>query len=398
MNFADKMELVNIDRLIPYARNARTHSEEQIEKIQASLRTFGFVNPVLIDSGYGIIAGHGRVEAAKREKIEQVPCVFVEHLTDVQKRAYILADNRLAEDAGWDMEILRIELQELQELDFDCSLTEFNALEIGELTDFTETEEDDDYEVQLPTVPKSKPGDLYRLGRHRLLCGDSADTETVMRLMDGRKADLYITDPPYNVDYEGKTRDRLRIRNDSMPDNDFRMFLTEAFSAADSAMKDGAAFYIWHADSEGYCFRGACSDVGWQVRQCLIWNKNSMVLGRQDYHWKHEPCLYGWKSGAHHLWASDRRQTTVLDFERPSKNAEHPTMKPVRLFDYQIRNNTKTGDVVLDSFVGSGTTVIACEQNGRDAYCMELDPGYVDVIVDRWEKLTGEKAILEEKV
>ena len=211
--------------------------------------------------------------------------------------AYILADNRLAEDAGWDMGILRIELQELQDMEFELSFTGFDSLELGELMDLAEAE-DDDYEVRLPTVPRSKPGDLYRLGRHRLICGDSTDVGTVIRLMEDREADLYLTDPPYNVDYEGKTKEHLRIQNDSMPDDDFRLFLTEAFSAADSVMKEGAAFYIWHADSEGYCFRGACSDVKWQVRQCLIWNKNSMVMGRQDYHWKHEPCLYGWKTGS----------------------------------------------------------------------------------------------------
>lgn len=396
MTHTEKLELVAIEKLIPYPNNARTHSEAQLEKIQESLREFGFVNPILVDNEYGIIAGHGRVEAAKREGLDQVPCVFVEHLTEAQKRAYIIADNRLAEDAGWDMDLLRIELQELQDMDFNLSLTGFDSLEIDDLTDFADAAEDDDYTIELPAAPKAKLGEIYRLGRHRLICGDCTETKTVARLMDGRKADLYLTDPPYNVDYEGKTKDRLSIQNDAMSDNDFRIFLTEAFSAADSVMKDGAAFYIWHADSEGYSFRGASIDVGWQVRQCLIWNKSAMVMGRQDYHWKHEPCLYGWKPGASHLWASDRKQTTVLDFERPNRNAEHPTMKPVKLFDYQIRNNTIQGDAVYDSFAGSGTTIIACEQNGRDAYCAELDPRYVDVIIDRWETLTGEKSELLE--
>ena len=212
--------------------------------------------------------------------------------------------------------------------------------------------------------------------------------------MDGRKADLFLTDPPYNVDYEGKTKDSLRIQNDSMADEVFRKFLVGAFSAADGVMKQGAVFYIWHADSEGYNFRGACHEIDWKVRQCLIWNKSCMVMGRQDYQWKHEPCLYGWKSGASHLWASDRTQTTVLNFNKPSRNKEHPTMKPIALFDYQIQNNTKSEDIVLDTFAGSGTTVMACEQNGRCAYCMELDPKYIDVIIDRWERFTGEKAQL----
>lgn len=225
------------------------------------------------------------------------------------------------------------------------------------------------------------------------MCGDSTSVEDVEKLMNGVKVDLLITDPPYNVAYEGKTKDALTIQNDEMADDDFRQFLREAFYAADNVMKEGAVFYIWHADSEGYNFRGACYDISWKVRQCLIWNKNSMVMGRQDYQWKHEPCLYGWKDGASHLWASDRKQTTILNFDRPTRNAEHPTMKPVKLFDYQIQNNTKKEDAVLDLFGGSGTTLIACEQNGRFSYTMELDPKYVDVIINRWEQLTGEKAV-----
>ena len=205
---------------------------------------------------------------------------------------------------------------------------------------------------------------------------------------------MLITDPPYNVAYEGGTKDKLTIKNDNMESEQFRAFLTSAFYAADTVMKNGAVFYIWHADSEGYNFRGACKDVEWKVRQCLIWNKNSMVLGRQDYQWKHEPCLYGWKGGASHLWASDRKQTTILEFEKPLRNSEHPTMKPIALFDYQIKNNTKQEDTVLDLFAGSGTTLIACEQNGRISFNMELDPKYVDVIIDRWENFTGRKAVL----
>jgi len=391
----EKLELIAIDKLIPYANNARTHSDAQIKKIQASLREFGFVNPVLIDKDCGIIAGHGRVEAAKREGMTEVPCVWVEHLTEAQKKAYILADNKLAEMAGWDMELLSIELEELKELDFDIDLTGFGADELSDIFGEEELEAvEDDYEVELPEEPKTKLGDIYQLGRHRLMCGDSTDKETIIRLMDGTMVDLLITDPPYNVEYEGKTKEKLKILNDVMADDKFRCFLRDAFSAADAVMKGGAVFYIWHGDSEGYNFRGACHDVGWEVRQCLIWNKSSMVMGRQDYHWKHEPCLYGWKSGAAHLWASDRKQTTILNFDRPSRSESHPTMKPVKLFDYQIQNNTKCEDVILDTFAGSGTTIIACEQNGRTAYCCELDPKYCDVIIDRWETLTGQKAVL----
>jgi site-specific DNA-methyltransferase (adenine-specific) len=248
---------------------------------------------------------------------------------------------------------------------------------------------EDDYEVEVPEEPKAKYGDVYQLGKHRLMCGDSTSIDDVEKLMNGAKVDLLITDPPYNVNYEGATKDKLTIMNDKMDNDNFRQFLLDAFKCADNVMKDGAAFYIWHADSEGYNFRGACFDVGWTVRQCLIWNKNSLVLGRQDYHWKHEPCLYGWKDGASHNWYGDRKQTTVLDFDRPSRNAEHPTMKPIPLFDYQIQNNTKKGDIVLDLFGGSGTTLMASEQNERSAYLMELDPRYISVIIERYINFTG---------
>ncbi|MBQ1509691.1 MAG: site-specific DNA-methyltransferase, partial [Selenomonadaceae bacterium] len=251
--------------------------------------------------------------------------------------------------------------------------------------------EDDDFDEEPPENPKSQRGDIYKLGRHRLMCGDSTSIDDVQTLVNGRNIDLLITDPPYNVDYEGGTG--MTIMNDNMEDETFRQFLRDAYTAADAVMKSGAAFYIWHADSEGYNFRGACHDIGWKVRQCLIWVKDALVLGRQDYQWRHEPCLYGWKEGTHN-WFSDRKQTTVLEFDRPKKSELHPTMKPVPLFDYQIRNSTRNGDAVLDLFGGSGTTLICCEQNGRDAFVMELDPRYVDVIVNRWETLTGQKAIL----
>jgi site-specific DNA-methyltransferase (adenine-specific) len=318
-------------------------------------------------------------------------------MTEAEKRAYIITDNKTALNAGWDDELLKIELGELAEMKFDLTLTGFDTEELNVILDFGENKEptvkEDEFDETPPDEPTTQLGDIYQLGRHRLMCGDSTDAEAVAKLMGGAKADLYLTDPPYNVDYEGKTKDALKIQNDKMDDDSFRQFLRDAFAAADTVMKCGAVFYIWHADSEGYNFRGACHDIGWQVRQCLIWNKNSLVMGHQDYHWKHEPCLYGWKDGAGHLWASDRKQTTVLNFDKPTSSKEHPTMKPVLLFDYQIKNNTKAEDIVLDSFGGSGTTLIACEQNGRTAYLMELDPKYCDVIVARWEKLTGEKAV-----
>jgi len=227
------------------------------------------------------------------------------------------------------------------------------------------------------------------------MCGSSVSIDEVERLTNGALVDMWLTDPPYNVAYEGKTKDALKIQNDSMADGDFRQFLRDAYVAADAVMKPGAVFYIWHADSEGYNFRGAAFDAGWKVRQCLIWKKQTLVMGRQDYHWKHEPCLYGWKEGAGHLWAADRKQTTILEFDRPSRSGEHPTMKPVALFEYQLLNNTKGGDIVMDSFGGSGTTIIAAEKNGRIGYAMEIDPKYVDVIVRRWQEFTGKEATHE---
>ena len=244
--------------------------------------------------------------------------------------------------------------------------------------------------MKVPKVARSKPGEVYQLGRHRLMCGSSTDPQQVKTLMGGSLSDLLLTDPPYGVDYVGGTG--MMIENDNLAGEEFLQFLRDAFSAADQVMKPGAAFYIWHADSNGAIFRNACSLIGWKVRQCLIWVKNSIVMGRQDYQWKHEPCLYGWKDGAAHDWENDRKQTTVLEYDKPLKSELHPTMKPVPLFDYLMRNNTKAGDIVLDLFAGSGTTIIAAEQNGRKAFCMELDPKYCDVIIDRWETFTGKKA------
>lgn len=378
------VEKINIKALKEYKNNAKEHPEEQIQQIVESIKEFGFNDPIAIDENNMIIEGHGRLYALQRLGYEEVDCIRLQHLTDKQKKAYILAHNKLTMNTGFDMEILNLELESID--DIDMSLFGFDLLE-------PEIEaQDDEYEIVLPEEPKAKLGEVYQLGRHRLMCGDSTKIGDVKTLMNGEPADLYLTDPPYNVDYQGKTKDALKIKNDKMEDNSFREFLKAAFKCADEVMRPGAVFYIWHADSEGYNFRGACYDIGWQVRQCLIWNKNALVLGRQDYHWKHEPCLYGWKEGIGHFWNGDRKQSTILDFDKPTINAEHPTMKPVPLFDYQIKNNSKQGDKVLDLFAGSGTTIISCEQNNRNGYCMELDPRYVDVIIDRWERLTGGKA------
>jgi len=382
--------------LVPYVRNARTHSPAQVDKIAASIREFGFLNPIITDGQSGIVAGHGRVMAAQKLGLDTLPTIDAAHLTEAQRRAYVLADNRTALDAGWDNDLLKIELQDLDAAGFDLTLTGFDLGEIAALTlDETEGLTDEDAVPDAPAVPVTVLGDVWLLGRHRLMCGDSTSIDHMEVLTQGQLVDMWLTDPPYNVAYEGGTKEKLTIQNDSMSDDGFRQFLRDANSAADAVMKPGAVFYIWHADSEGYNFRGACHDVGWQVRQCLIWKKQTMVMGRQDYHWKHEPCLYGWKGGAGHLWATDRKQTTILEFDRPSRNAEHPTMKPVALFEYQMLNNTKGGDQVLDSFAGSGTTAIACETHGRFARMMELDPKYCDLIITRWQNFTGQTATLE---
>ncbi len=392
-----QIEQIGIATLIPFAKNSRTHSDAQVAQIAASIREFGFTNPVLIDEANGIIAGHGRVMAARKLKLTEVPCIRLAHLSDAQKRAYVIADNKLALNAGWDEAMLKLELADLKALDFDLDLTGFDTDEINALLAEKGTEglTDPDDTPEPPVEPVTRLGDVWVCGQHRVMCGSSLEMTAIERLCGDQRVDMLLTDPPYNVAYTGKTKDALTIQNDSMGDEAFRTFLRDAFVTADAVLKPGAVFYVWHADSEGYNFRGACKDANWKVRQCLIWQKSSMVMGRQDYHWQHEPCLYGWKDGAGHLWASDRKQTTLLKFDRPSRSEDHPTMKPVALFEYQLLNNTKGGDIVLDSFGGSGTTLIAAEKNGRIARIMELDPKYVDVIVKRWEDFSGQKAVLE---
>lgn len=382
------MEIVlkKIGDIKPYEKNPRKN-DEAVKYVAESIKQFGFKVPIVIDKNGIIVAGHTRYKAAKKLNLDEVPCIIADDLTDDQIKAFRLADNKVAEKSEWDFDLLSEELDDLFDFDMSVFGFDFDAEEEPEAVE-------DDFDAELPEEPYVKPGDLYQLGKHRLLCGDSTLIDHVEKLMGGELADLLLTDPPYNVDYEGKTKDKLKIENDKMDNDSFRQFLVDAFSNADIVMKPGAVFYIWHADSEGYNFRGACFDVNWKVRQCLIWSKNTMVMGRQDYQWKHEPCLYGWKDGAGHLWASDRKQTTILNFDRPTKNDLHPTMKPIPLFDYQIKNNTKGGDIVLDLFGGSGTTLMACEQNGRRAFTMEFDPRYAQTIIERWEQFTGGKAVL----
>jgi DNA modification methylase len=293
------------------------------------------------------------------------------------------------------MDMLKAEIEDLQLDDFDLSILGFDDKFLDGLLEPEPTAglTDEDAVPEVPETPKTVLGDVWVLGNHRLMCGDSTSIDALEKLTEGNLVDMWLTDPPYNVAYEGGTKEKLTIQNDSMGDNDFRQFLRDAYVAADAVMKAGAVFYIWHADSEGYNFRGAAKDAGWQVRQCLVWKKSSLVMGRQDYHWQHEPCLYGWKEGAAHLWATDRKQTTILEFNKPSRNGEHPTMKPVELFEYQMLNNTKGADLVLDSFGGSGTTIIAAEKHGRYGRLMELDPKYCDVIIKRWQDFTGKQAV-----
>ena len=408
---AKRIEMWPLKRLRPYERNARTHSPEQVAQIAASIQEFGFTNPLLVDGSDGILAGHGRLAAAKDMGLTEVPVIVLDHLSTEQRRAYILADNQLALNAGWDTDMLSLELGELGELGFDLSLLGFDEEQLAELAPDVEQlppgEQGDPDEVpEPPAEPVTKPGDVWLLGKHRVMCGDSTDTAALEQLMNGKTADLWLTDPPYNVALgmnespeEAKKRNRrtdgLVVRNDSMNNADFAQFLKDVYVAANCYLRPGAAFYIWHADSEGYNFRGAAAAVDWKIRQCLVWKKSSLVMGRQDYQWMHEPCLYGWTPGAAHFWGSDRKQTTVLEFNKPSRNGEHPTMKPVDLFQYQMENSTKTGDVVLDSFGGSGTTIIAAEQSNRQARLMELDPRYCDVIVKRYQQFTGKTATLE---
>jgi site-specific DNA-methyltransferase (adenine-specific) len=367
-----------------------------VAQLAASIKEWGWTTPVLVDEDGEIIAGHGRVMAARKLGIEEVPTMTATGWTKAQKQAYVLADNQLPQNAGWDMDLLSVEMKDLDAEGFDLSLIGFgDDMLANMLVDETAGLTDEDAVPDVPDDPVTVLGDVWLLGDHRLMCGDSTSIDALERLCSPHRADMWLTDPPYNVAYEGKTKDALKIQNDEMGNDQFRQFLVDSYTAADAVMKAGAVFYIWHADSEGYNFRGAAHDAGWQVRQCLIWKKQTMVMGRQDYHWKHEPCLYGWKNGAGHLWATDRKQTTILEFDRPSRSKEHPTMKPVELFEYQMLNNTKGGDLILDSFGGSGTTMIAAEKNGRHSRLMELDPKYCDVIVKRWCEFTGKDATLE---
>jgi DNA modification methylase len=383
-----QMQLVEISKLIPYINNARTHSKEQITKLRSSLREFGFINPVIIDSDYNVIAGHGRIEAAKLENIKEVPCVLVDYLTPAQKRAYIIADNRMAMDAGWDEELLKIEIEALQAEAFDIDLTGFEEKEIADLFDIDEEVQEDNFdideELSKPTITKS--GDIWLLGNHRLICGDSTKEETYTFLMNGKKANLIVTDPPYNVNYQSNAG---KIKNDNMNSDKFYQFLFDAFSNMEKVMSNEASIYVFHADTEGLNFRKAFFDAGFYLSGTCIWKKQILVLGRSPYQWQHEPCLFGWKKNGKHQWYSDRKQTTIWEFDKPNKSDNHPTMKPIPLIAYTIKNSSMSNCIVLDPFGGSGSTLIACEQTNRVCYTIELDEKYCDVIIKRYIEQTG---------
>ena len=390
-----------IEDIVPYARNQKKHDETQINNVARSLQDFGWVQPVVVDKDNNIIIGHCRILAAQKlakrdPKFSNVPVVKLEDLTPEEANKLRLLDNKLNE-SDWDLEILAEDIPELDFFGYDLDWS------LPDLEDEEEVVEDEPPE---PTEePKSRKGDIYLLGEHRLMCGDSTDLDSVLKLTDGQLVDMLLTDPPYNVSLGSngghalrpseakqlhRRTDGLIIQNDSWSsDEEFIQFLVDVFGTALTVMKPGAVFYIWYADTQALNFRLACQKAGMQVRQNLIWNKSVFAMGRQDYQWKHEPCLYGWKEGASHLWASDRKQSTVIDYAKPSKSQLHPTMKPVGLFDYQIKNNTKGGDLVLDLFGGSGTSIMACEQNGRVCYTMELDERYVDTIIQRYINFKG---------
>lgn len=380
-----EMQLVPLSRLVPYVNNARTHSPEQITKLRSSLREFGFINPVIIDRDFNVIAGHGRIAAAKEEGMEEVPCVFVNYLTEAQKKAYILADNRMALDAGWDEELLRIEIESLQGADFDVSLTGFGEDEIADLFagDGEKDVKDDDFDLSaaLEKAAFVERGDIWTVGRHRLMCGDATSAEDVAALMDGKKANLIVTDPPYNVAF--KSGSGLSIQNDSMENGEFYTFLYNSFQNMATHLEKGGAAYVFHADTEGLNFRKAFVDAGFHLAGVCIWVKNSLVLGRSDYQWQHEPVLYGFLKNGKHPWYSDRKQTTIWNYDKPKRNKNHPTSKPLDLLGYPICNSSQENAIVLDTFGGSGSTMMACEQTDRICCMMELDEKYASVILRR---------------
>ena len=383
--------LADVEELIPYARNARTHSSAQITQIAASIKEFGFLAPIVIAEDNTILCGHGRFYAAQKLGLKKIPCVKESHLTEAQKRAYIIADNKLSINAGWDDELLAVELSDLQGEGVDLSITGFDEKELADLFDDKSKSdvEDDGYDLSaaLEKAAFVQRGDIWTVGRHRLMCGDATSADDVAALMGGKRANLLLTDPPYGVSF--KSSSGLTIQNDSIKDEDFYSFLKSAFSAAVDCLERGAAAYIFHADTEGLNFRRAFVDAGFHLAGCCIWVKDSLVLGRSDYQWQHEPVLYGFLQNGKHSWYSDRKQTTIWNFAKPKKNANHPTSKPLDLLSYPIQNSSQENAIVLDTFGGSGSTLMACELTNRICYTMELDEKYASVILRRYVDDTG---------
>ena len=396
---ADRIEIWPVGKLVPYDKNPRTHSPEQVSQIAASIAEFGFLNPILVDTAAGIIAGHGRLQAAKQLGLAQVPVVVLDHLSEAQKRAYVIADNKLALNAGWDEDLLRSEMAALAEEDFDMPVIGFSDDELADLLadpTVAEGQTDEDAVPEAPEIPVAKPGDLWRLGNHLLLCGDSTVLANVERALDGVLADMVFTDPPYNVDYGNAAKDKMRgnkrtIMNDNLGEG-FEKFLYDA--CVNMLIVCKGAIYVCMSSSELHSLQKAFTDAGGKWSTFVIWAKNTFTLGRADYQRQYEPILYGWKQGTDHYWCGARDQGDVWFVNKPVRNELHPTMKPVELVERAINNSSKSRDIVLDCFGGSGTTLIACEKLNRQCRMIELDPKYVDVIVRRWEEFTGRKAEL----
>ena len=386
--------LADIKELVPYARNAKTHSDEQIAQVAASIKEFGFLAPIIVSKDNTILCGHGRFYAAQRLGLSKVPCIKEEYLTESQKRAYIIADNKLTENGGWDNEMLAIELSDLLDDGFDIGLTGFDENEIADLfgSDDTSGVQDDDYDLSAALDKASfvKRGDIWTVGRHRLMCGDATSKEDVDALMDGVKANLIVTDPPYNVSFESS--DGLSIKNDKMENEKFYEFLLSAFLNMADHLEKGGAAYVFHADTEGLNFRKAFIDAGFHLSGCCIWVKNSLVLGRSDYQWQHEPVLYGFLKNGKHFWSTKagRSQTTIWNFDKPKKNKNHPTSKPLDLLAYPIGNSSRENSIIIDTFGGSGSTLMTCEKTNRICYMMELDEKYASVILRRYVEDTGD--------
>lgn len=392
------IQKINILKLKPSEYNPRKDlkpEDEEYKKIKNSILEFGYVSPIIINSDMTVIGGHQRLKVLKELGYEQIQCIIV-NLDKNKEKALNLALNKISGE--WDDEKLEQILAELKETDIDMNITGFSNDEIDDILKEVLGSKEDDFDIEeaLNEIeePITKAGDIWLLGRNRLMCGDSTQKDDVMRLMNGQKADLLLTDPPYNVDYEGVAG---KIENDNMNETEFYNFLLDAFRNMNEIAKEGCTFYSFHADTEGLNFRRAFKEAGFKLAQCLVWVKNTFVMGRQDYQWKHEPILYGWKEGSAHYFVDDRSQSTVLEFDKPIRNAEHPTMKPIDLLVYLIKNSSKENDLIVDLFAGSGSSMIAAEETKRICYTMELDPKYCDVVVKRWETLTGQKAKLETK-